>query len=123
MRRSRPWLIAIASLVALTFSGVGHAADASLYDWSNYERDFCRPCDEPEKLKAFETTLLQIIKKSDEAGRKPPPGVVAEYGYMLYERSEFDTAIDYFEREAREWPESQVLMKRMIARAREGGGS
>jgi hypothetical protein len=116
-------LTVIASLMALTLSGFAHAADTSMYYWLNYERDLLQSYVQPEDLKEFEATLLNIIKTSDESDRKPPPGVLAEYGYLLYERGEFDPAIEYFEREAREWPESVVLMNRIIKRAKEGAGS
>jgi hypothetical protein len=123
MNISRLMLTVIASLMALTFSGFAHAADTSMYYWLDYERDLLQSYVQPEDLKEFEATLLNIIKTSDESDRKPPPGVLAEYGYLLYERGEFDPAIEYFEREAREWPESVVLMNRIIKRAKEGAGS
>ena len=122
MNRSRLMLTAFASLMILTLTGVGHTADTPIYDWSSYERDLYRSYVEVEKLKNFEATLQYIIKKSDESGRKPPPGVLAECGYLLYKRGEFDSAIGYFEREAREWPESAVLMNRIIRRAQEASG-
>lgn len=123
MNRSRLKLTAIASLMTLALSGVGHAADKTMYYWSTYVRDLHLAFLNPEKVKDFEATLLRIIKKSDESGRKTPPGLLAEYGYLLYERGEFDSAIDYFKREAGVWPESAALMNRIIKRAQQGSGS
>jgi hypothetical protein len=123
MKRSGLECAAIAVLVTLSLSGVARAADTSLYEWWNYERDFYRAYDQSEKAQKFEATLLQIIEKSDEAGRKPPPGLLGEYGYVLYKRGETKSAIEYFQREASEWPESEALMKRIIERAQKGLGS
>ena len=123
MNRSRLMLIAIASVMTLMLAGVGHTADTPLYYWSSYERDLYRSYDQLENVKDFEATLQQIIKKSDESARKPPPGMLAEYGYLLYQRGEFESAIDYFEREAREWPVSALLMNRIIKQAQEASGS
>ena len=52
-----------------------------------------------------------------------PPGLLAEYGYVLYKRGEAKSAIEYFEREVTEWPESEALMKRIIERAKKGSDS
>jgi len=43
---------AIASLITLTLSGVGHAADTSLYNWSTYERDLLESYVQPEPVRA-----------------------------------------------------------------------
>jgi len=111
---------AVVPLAALALASVGCASDTRTYYWSSYQYDLYRSYYEPSKAKKFEATLLRIIKKSDASGRKIPPGVLAEYGYFFYQRGEFDSAIHYFEREALEWPESEVLMERVIEQAREG---
>lgn len=102
------------------------ATEDRLYYWSSYERDLFQAYYRPkqtERWQTFEATLLRIIEESDAAGRKPPPGLLAEYGYFLAERGEYDTAIEYFEREATEWPESAGWMERLIAKVREAAGS
>ena len=112
------------SLVALTLVSVACATDKRTYYWSSHQRDLSRVHrDDPETAKKFEATLLSIIKKSDASGRRAPPGTLAEYGYFLFQRGEMESAIYYFEREAREWPESSALMEGMIGRARGGSGS
>ncbi len=114
---------AIALAAALALAGVAGAADPPrMYLWSSYERDmfdaYERPDDEERQLE-LAATLLRIIRSSDEAGRKPPPGVVAEYGWVLFRRGELYAAIDHFRREATLWPESEKLMERLIRRAQE----
>jgi len=123
MNRSRLTLTAVASLTALVLVGVGQAADSSLYDWANYERDLHKALTEPKKAVILEVTLKEMIAEADAAGRKPPPGVLAEYGYFQLKAGDTEAAIKLFEREAREWPESEVLMKRMIDRARKEADS
>ena len=123
MNLSRFQLAAIASLIILIFPGVIHAAAEDTYYWSSYERDLFLAYDQHAKMGNFEATLIRIIKNSEETGRKPPPGVLAEYGYILFGHGEFEFAIDYFERESREWPESAVLMNRIIKRAQDEAGS
>ena len=114
---------AIAALAMQTLCGVVYAADKRMYYWSGYQHAISSANDTPEKVKSSEAALLRLIKKSDEAGRRVAPGVLAEYGYFFFERGQFDTAIYWFEREIGEWPESAVLMKKMIERARQGSTS
>jgi len=119
--------VAVALLLALAIAGPAEAKDPPrLYYWSTYEQEmflaYDQPDDEDRQMK-LAATLLRIIQKSDEAGRKPPPGVVADYGYFLYQRGEYYSAIDHFRREAKLWPESKTLMDRMIRRAQEEAGS
>ena len=112
------------SLAALTLASIACATDKRTYYWSSHQRDLSKvQQDDPETAKKFEATLLRIIKKSDASDRKAPPGTLAEYGYFLFPRGAMDSAIYYFEREAREWPESSALMEGMIGRARGGSGS
>jgi hypothetical protein len=111
-------------VAVLVLASVGCASDDRTYYWSSYQDDLYKAYKSPKgRADDFEETLLRIIEKSDQSGRKTPPGVLAEYGYFLYQRGEFDSAIHYFEREAREWPESAVLMETMIRQAREGSES
>ena len=110
----------VVAFLSLAFFSVGYAADKRMHYWSGYQHVLSSANDTPEKVKASEARLLRLIKKSDAAGRKVAPGLLAEYGYFFYERGEFTTAIYWFEREIGQWPESAVLMKKMIKRAREG---
>ena len=115
------WLVA-----AVALTSVGCASDDRTYYWSSYQHDFYESIprhvkDDPEKeSKPFQATLKRIIEKSDASGRKTPPGLLAEYGYFLLQRGDTESAIQYFEREAREWPESAGFMQHMIERARTG---
>ena len=119
-------LTTFAVVLLLVVSSPAAADDNLVYYWSNYERDmwlaYRQPDDEDRQLK-LAATMLRIITESDKAGRKPPPGIVAEYGYFLFQRGEYYAAIDHFRREANSWPESAALMERMIRRAQEEAGS
>ena len=43
-----------------------------------------------------------------------PPGIYAEYGYLLLQQGKSNEAIDLFKREETHWPESKIFMDRMI---------
>jgi hypothetical protein len=42
----------------------------------------------------------------------------AEYGFALYEAGRIDEAVIYFRKEKEKWPESAVIMDKMIRNAR-----
>lgn len=116
-------ITATALLIVLSLSNNSFAGDSTTYYWSSYESDLFDTYSNPENLKEFEATLLRIINKSDTSGRKPPPGILAEYGYILYRRGDANAAIQYFQREAGQWPESRMFMNRVIAHVRQGAAS
>jgi hypothetical protein len=108
MRQAVVWSLLVVMLVS-----AGCATDKRTYYWASSKGTFY----------PVEAKLERIIERSDASGRKTPPGILAEYGYVYFERGEMESAVYYFEREAREWPESAEFMKKMIERAKAGGDS
>ena len=121
---SNRYLIITAAMIATALWPVKNSvADDRQYYWSSYERDMFYANSYPDnlaRLEKLEATLLKIIETSAASERKPPPGILAEYGYFLYERGQVDAAIEYFEREAGQWPDSRVFMEKIIAAVRPG---
>jgi len=65
-----------------------------------------------------EARLLQIILAPDAKARVPP-GVHAEYGFLLFQRGDYAGAIENFEKERRAFPESATLMDKLIERSKQ----
>jgi hypothetical protein len=107
---------AAAILVALLCSACG--PPAALYHWNGYDDALYRHYRNPQDREAFVAALWVVIAGARESGQRVPPGVYAEYGYALYEEGRTQEAIPWFELEARDWPESRVLMQKMIRNAR-----
>ncbi len=88
------------------------------YSWNNYDGNLYSYYKNPvEKEKFIERLKITILKGEQEG--KVPPGIYAEYGYMLYENHDFAGAITYFKKEQDLWPESQYLMEKMIKNAQD----
>jgi hypothetical protein len=68
--------------------------------------------DPQDKAKNLEN-LKEIIENAEKEDRVPP-GLYAEYGYALYETGIISEAIVNFEKEKAKWPESNILMEKMI---------
>jgi hypothetical protein len=44
-----------------------------------------------------------------------PPGIYAEYGFVMYEEGNNQQAVFYYQKEADKWPESRAFMTKLIA--------
>ncbi|MGY6214449.1 DUF4810 domain-containing protein [Methylolobus aquaticus] len=92
-------------------------APKTLYNWGGYEdslylrytaQDFTQA--ETEAAGTLPTTAHPL---------RVPPGVYADYGFLLYRRGDYARAIQYFEKEKATYPESSLLMTRLIDRVRQ----
>jgi hypothetical protein len=108
--------------VALALAALATAAcggGRGLYYWNGYDVALYQHYRNPQDRESFVAALAATVRQADERGLRVPPGVSAELGYALYEEGRTPEAVPWFERERREWPESQVLMDKMIRNARQ----
>jgi hypothetical protein len=108
-----------AALAALAC--VACQAPTALYHWNGYDDALYAHYRNPQDREAFVAALRATIDGARERGLRVPPGIYAEYGYALYEEGKTQEAIPWFELEARDWPESRLLMQKMIRNARQRG--
>ncbi len=99
-------------IIALALSGCA----SPQYQWGIYEHALYGYYKNPERLDKYAAELARIITIG-EAANKVPPGIYAEYGYVLLIQGKRNEAIAYFEREKKAWPESIQLMDIMIKTA------
>lgn len=108
----------------LTASFLISCAPQEGYSWGAYEIELYGYYNNPERLenlmKALEEAIAEgeKLEKSAPAtakgkSRRVPPGLYAEYGYLLTLNGD-SRAKSYFEKEKEIWPESKVLMDKMI---------
>jgi len=93
----------------------GCASQRSLYEWSNQSDAMYSQLVNHEEAAAFKY-LQETIAKAEKKQRPVPPGVYADYGFMLYRQGKHAEAASYFQREADAFPESAMLMQRVSAR-------
>lgn len=88
-----------------------------IFYWGDYSQTYYdemkNPCEATgaAHLKSLET----IIEQSKAKNLAVPPGVHAEYGFIMLKAGKADVAIASFEQEKALYPESRVLMDRLIA--------
>ncbi len=92
-------------------------APKTLYTWNGYDDTLYAHYRNPQDHAKHTERLQKIVTETEAAGVKTPPGVYAEYGYALLEESRFDESVAYFKKEKETWPESAVIMDKMIRNA------
>ena len=101
------------SLVVLSSLLLSGCAASPKYAWNNYDSTlytyYKNPAEKEKYMERLKTTILKAEKV-----KKVPPGIYAEYGYMCYENKAFSDAVTYFKKEYDLWPESRILMQKMI---------
>jgi hypothetical protein len=91
-------------------------AKPSHYEWGGYEDSLYKYYKDPTTAGSYMEELAKAAHQGDATGRTAP-GIHAEYGYMLLTADRRADAITEFDAEKRLWPESTVLMNRMIGLA------
>lgn len=99
----------------LLFSLIGCVAQ-SRYNWSNYDTKMYKHYKTPAEREEFVQALKEVLDNAEQNG-KVPPGIYAEYGFVMYEQGNNQQAILYFQKEANKWPESRVFMAKLITNA------
>ena len=86
------------------------------YEWNNYDTKLYNHYKNPAEREKFIQALKEILDYAEPIG-KVPPGIYAEYGFVMYEQGNDQQAVLYFQKEADKWPESRAFMTKMIANA------
>ncbi len=92
-------------------------APGGLFYWGDYEDSLYQRYIEHDPAQA-EIYLRETIVEAEQNQYRVPPGVYADYGFMLYRRGDKPAAIAYFGKEQETYPESSALMTKLIERVR-----
>jgi hypothetical protein len=90
-------------------------APQEIFYWGDYSSslyDYKKNPDE-KTFQAHEKSLLDIIVVSPQKHLQVPPGVYAEYGFMLIKDGKETEGLEYFDKEILLYPESKVFIQRL----------
>lgn len=89
----------------------------TLYYWGDYSKTLyaLKKTPNEENLTRHKKELQEIIAKSAEKKLKVPPGVYAEYGFILAREGDAKEAEKYFKLEAQTYPEATPFMEKLVA--------
>lgn len=110
-------LALLAALASAAF--ISACAPTTRFEWGAYEQALYAYSQNPENRGVYKTALENAI----ELGRvrdAVAPGLLAELGYLYLEEGNTVEALKYFREERSRFPESAVLMDRVITQL---GGS
>lgn len=107
MKRKNQQLI----LLMLSFLVLG-CVPQQRYVWSDYDKKLYSHYKEPAQTAEFHEALKETLDDAVSAGNVPP-GIYAEYGFLLYEQGKIAEAILFYQKEADRWPESRFFMDKM----------
>ena len=101
------------TLIGITLIGCA----SNKYSWGDYEDSLYGYYKNPAKAEALVLTLEKTIQTAERTQKPIPPGLYAEYGYLLFQQGKAKEALPFFEKEKAKWPESTTLMNSMIQMA------
>ncbi|MFC1887179.1 DUF4810 domain-containing protein [Candidatus Cloacimonadota bacterium] len=100
-------------LLATVFTG---CYQTSLYYWGNYSQSLYKYKKAPsdEALQDHMKSIEKIITQSVSYKKQVPPGIYSEYGYYLFLEGRYFEALQYFNLEIQNYPESEKFVNFLI---------
>ncbi|MBC8367819.1 DUF4810 domain-containing protein [bacterium] len=114
--------------VLLVVFASGCVPQKQIYYWGDYSSTLydTKKDATDESILEHMTELQTLIQKSEELGKRIPPGICCEYGFYLLMSGEKEKALEYFNRESQLYPESKPFVSFLVSKSGEGvqkGGS
>lgn len=104
-------------------------ASNSLYYWGDYSDSLEHRYEHEDIAQAEQLLREQMASYQNSGGtpatsdvRRVPPGMYADYGFLLFRRGDMAGAMAFFQREKEAFPESTGLMNKLIERIRKKTG-
>ncbi len=102
-------------VLAFLFLAGCKSSEESIFYWGDYSETLYDLKHEPNDstLATHQSQLFLIISTAPEEGKKIPPGVCAEYGYLLLKNGSKEEGVKYLDQEVSLYPESETFIKRL----------
>ncbi len=87
-----------------------------LYSWQGYEAStytYLKNADE-EALEALILSYEKIIKEQKGTRKVAPPGIYADYGFILIQNGENEKGQEMLQKEIETYPESRIFIERIL---------
>ncbi|MDZ4299002.1 MAG: DUF4810 domain-containing protein [Moraxellaceae bacterium] len=103
-------------LIGLSVALISGCATQPGYYWGQYEQSLYSYYANPAKSAELSAALASDISYAEEI-KRVPPGLYAEYGYLMLESGMPRKAAFYFNKEKELWPESAQFMNTLLQAA------
>lgn len=107
-------IITLALLVSFVLAGCGPSND--LYTWYDYQNavlEFVKK-QTPESEEALIKEYERVVNEQNGTRKTPPPGVCAEYGYLLLKKGKKEEGLALLKQEIALYPESATFIGRIV---------
>lgn len=108
-------ILFISVVAALFFTGCS-VPKITLYSWADYDDtsyQYLKNSDEKSMEKLIKT-YQQLIEKQEGTRRTVPPGICADYGFILLQSGKTAEGKAMLEKEIALYPESKVFINRIL---------
>ncbi|MBQ8013553.1 MAG: DUF4810 domain-containing protein [Treponema sp.] len=94
------------------------SCSSTQYEWYSYQEDYYRYVkkSDEESQKKLIKTYEKMIKKPGGERNVVPPGIYADYGYILLEKGKTTEAKEAFLKEIELYPESATFISGILKR-------
>lgn len=108
----------LGSFALLALLGLTACAAPPIFYWGQYEESlYKRHADLSDQGQGEAFKMLELtIQEAEAKNSRVPPGVYADYGYLLFKQGKVDEAVVFFRKEAETYKESRYLMDSVISR-------
>lgn len=100
--------------IAVAFSSC--TTQKSMYSWYNYENinyEYSKKGTDELRVKLLDE-YEKMISKQSGVRNAVPPGIYAEYGFLLCKMGKTEEGIAYLKEEMKSYPESEKYISRII---------
>lgn len=107
----------VAAILSLTACG----STKNLYSWYDYEDvtyQYSKKSTEDLQAKVLEQ-YQKISEKQKDLRGVVPPGLYAEYGFLLYKTGKKEQGLEFLKKEVALYPESDTYISRIIKQLEE----
>lgn len=109
-------------IIIISIAVVGCSSSKNTFYWGNYSAtlyDLKKTPDE-KTLENHKKEIIHIIEYSKKREKPVPPGIYAEYGYILIKEGQKQEGIEYLNKEIELYPESEILISRIKSEIERG---
>lgn len=105
-------------LLVIAFAGTSCATQTQLYNWNGYDNAvyaYTKRSDE-KSVESLMEIYAKLIQNSGGTRNVPPPGVCADYGYLLIQGGKVEEGKKLLVQETVLYPESKQFIDRILKR-------
>lgn len=109
-------LFYLIAVLTFTITVTSCSSTKTIYSWYNYEDityQYSKRTTDELQVKVLEQ-YRKIIDKQKGVRKVVPPGMYAEYGYLLYKTGKKDEGMSFLKKEVELYPESDTYISRII---------